>query len=83
MTRTLESVPNPLASEISGRSRWMYLAILWLPLLAFRIYLFFLSSPQGDFITYWAAGHLFLTHGDPYSATATFAIERSYGRCKA
>jgi len=57
----------------------MYLAILWLPLLAFRIYLFFLSSPQGDFITYWAAGHLFLTHGDPYSATATFAIERSYG----
>jgi hypothetical protein len=41
--------------------------------------MFFLSSPQGDFITYWAAGHLFLTHGDPYSASATFAIEHAYG----
>ena len=59
--------------------RWHYLALFCLPLLVFRICMFFLSSPQGDFITYWAAGHLFLTGGDPYSAAATFSIERVYG----
>jgi hypothetical protein len=41
--------------------------------------MFTMSSPQGDFITYWAAGHLFLTHADPFSREATFAIEKSYG----
>lgn len=78
MTQTLKAA-NPEISRRAGAAPWSYLAPLWLPLLAFRIYMFFLSSPQGDFITYWAAGHLFLTHGDPYSAAATFAIERAYG----
>jgi hypothetical protein len=77
--RELEAVQNPAGERRSSAAPWNYLALLWLPLLAFRIIMFFLSSPQGDFITYWAAGHLFLTHGDPYSASATFAIEHTYG----
>jgi hypothetical protein len=64
---------------VDSSASWTLLALLCLPLLAYRIFLFTLSSPQGDFITYWAAGHLFLTHGDPYSASATFAIEHTYG----
>ena len=79
MTRELEAADNPIVAERSSAAPWSYLTVLWLPLLAFRIYMFFLSSPQGDFITYWAAGHLFLTHGDPYSAAATFSIERADG----
>jgi len=78
MTQVLE-VSNPVGANKSSHAQWIYLAIFWLPLLALRIAMFSLSSPQGDFITYWAAGHLFLTHGDPYSASATFAIEHTYG----
>jgi len=70
---------NPAIAGRLSSTPWIYLSIFWLPLLTFRVYMFFLSSPQGDFITYWAAGHLFLTHGDPYSASATFAIEHNYG----
>jgi hypothetical protein len=35
--------------------------------------------PVYDFMTYWAAGRLFLTHGNPYSASAIYAIERALG----
>ena len=58
---------------------WVPLACFCLPLLLFRAFMFSLWLPQGDFITYWAAGHLFLTHADPFSPAATFVIEKSYG----
>jgi Glycosyltransferase family 87 len=78
-----DSVRDPVRTQ-SGTLRsngvpWLPLALLCLPLLAWRIVMFTLRAPQGDFITYWAAGHLFLTHGDPFSPAATFAIEKSYG----
>jgi hypothetical protein len=66
------------ALRVSGVP-WLLLAIFCLPLVIFRAFLFSLWLPQGDFITYWAAGHLFLTHADPFSPAATFVIEKSYG----
>jgi hypothetical protein len=63
----------------SGAVPWLALAIFCLPLLIFRVFMSTLWLPQGDFITYWAAGHLFLTHADPFSPAATFLIEKSYG----
>jgi hypothetical protein len=79
MPQMLEATSNSISTRGATGVRWQYLALLCLPLVAFRIFMFTLHAPLGDFMTYWAAGHLFLTGGDPYSTNATFAIERSYG----
>jgi len=49
------------------------------PLLVSRVKELLTPLPLHDFVTYWAAGRLFLSGGDPYSISATFAIERSLG----
>jgi hypothetical protein len=44
-----------------------------------RLKLLCTPLPPNDFMIYWAAGRLFLSHANPYSAAAVFAIERSIG----
>ncbi len=44
-----------------------------------RVKLLLTPLPLHDFMTYWAAGRLFLSGGDPYSIGAAFAVERSLG----
>ena len=50
-----------------------------LPLIGELIKLLARPSPFGDFIGYWAAGRLFLTHRDPYSVTNLIAVEHAQG----
>lgn len=61
---------------------WMHaipsIAIL-LILVCLRVQLIAKPLPLNDFMTYWAAGRLFLSGSNPYSATAMYAIERSLG----
>lgn len=49
------------------------------PLLAARVWLLVAKQPMYDFMTYWSAGHLFLTGGHPYSVAAMGATEVSLG----
>lgn len=51
--------------------------LICLPILRWRAMLLFTPLPVYDFMTYWAAGRLFLSGSNPYSGTAMFAIERS------
>ena len=57
---------------------WVSL-FLCVPLLAYRAILLLKPLPLQDFITYWAAGRLFVTGGEPYSPDALIAMERSLG----
>jgi hypothetical protein len=59
--------------------RWPFIMLCCLPLLVERAKGLLTPSPVYDFITYWSAGHLFLTGGHPYSAKAMLATERLYG----
>jgi hypothetical protein len=52
---------------------------LCIPLLIERAVLLASPMPMQDFMTYWSAGRLFLTGGNPYSMSATVAIDRSLG----
>jgi hypothetical protein len=79
MNQQAAKAPLQAAALRPSAVPWLPFAIFCLPLLAFRAFMSTLWVPQGDFITYWAAGHLFLTHGDPFSPAATFVIEKSYG----
>jgi len=36
-------------------------------------------AAQKDFISYWAAGHQLIHHGNPYDGSAILALERSAG----
>jgi hypothetical protein len=58
---------------------WLFVLICCAPLLALRASLLFTPHAIYDFIFYWAAGHLFLTGGHPYSEAAMRAIVLSYG----
>lgn len=51
--------------------------LMTVPLLAYRVILLLKPLPLQDFITYWSAGRLFLSGGDPYSPSATLAMEQS------
>ncbi|MBV8113823.1 MAG: DUF2029 domain-containing protein [Silvibacterium sp.] len=46
---------------------------------AVRIRILLTQLPLNDFITYWAAGHLFLNGSNPYFPDALFALERAHG----
>jgi len=62
-----------------GRLRAILPLLICIPLLAFRVQLLLTPLPLLDFMTYWAAGHMFLSGGDPYSMGGTYAIYRSFG----
>lgn len=49
------------------------------PLVALRTLPLFHLLAACDFSPYWAAGHLFLSRGNPYSSAAMFAAERATG----
>jgi hypothetical protein len=53
--------------------------LVCIPVLCARVKLLLAPLPLFDLITYWTAGRLFLTGGNPYSMQAIFAIERSQG----
>jgi len=53
--------------------------LLCVPFFAKRAILLLSPLPMQDFMTYWAAGHLFLTGGNPYSMSATVAVDRWLG----
>ena len=53
--------------------------LVCVPLLVARIKLLLTPLPMHDFVTYWAAGRLFLSGGNPYSISATYAMEQSLG----
>ena len=53
--------------------------LVCVPLLVARIKLLLTPLPMHDFVTYWAAGRLFLSGGNPYSISATYAMEQSMG----
>jgi hypothetical protein len=58
----------------------IFALICCLPTLVFTFYVI-LRVPFSffDFISYWSAGHLYLTHQNPYSYATMFALERSMG----
>jgi Glycosyltransferase family 87 len=58
----------------------VFALICCLPTLAFTFYVI-LCVPFSffDFISYWSAGHLYLTHQNPYSSASAFALELSMG----
>ena len=45
----------------------------------FVVSLFALSHPQHDFIEYWAASHLLLHGGNPYSLPEMFIAQKALG----
>jgi hypothetical protein len=67
-----------LSRPISWQEALPAIGLLTLIVLV-RLKLLCTPLPPYDFMIYWAAGRLFLTHANPYSATAVFAIERSIG----
>lgn len=71
------SSPRPAGSE---GGKLAFCLICCLPTLIFTFYVI-LAVPFSffDFISYWSAGHLYLTHQNPYSYATTFALERSMG----
>jgi hypothetical protein len=73
----VKSSPPVHAGLDSGKL--IFALICCLPLLAFTVYVFFVPLAYFDFVSYWSAGHLFLTHQNPYSSASMFALERSMG----
>ena len=68
--------------DISAQNGWrraLLPLVMCAPFLVRRIHLLFTPQPIQDFVTYWAAGRLFLTGQDPYSMNAMLGIERSLG----
>jgi len=53
--------------------------VMCLPFFVRRVNLLRTPLPLHDFVTYWAAGKLFLAGQNPYSATGMLAIERMLG----
>jgi hypothetical protein len=62
-----------------GWKRNLPAIVICLVLLRTRLGYLFTPLPVYDFMTYWAAGRLFLSGGSPYSARSMYAIERSLG----
>ena len=72
-----DSAANPVR-RLNGRLIG-FLMLLCVPFFVKRAILLLSPLPLQDFMTYWAAGHLFLTGGNPYSMSATVAIDRTLG----
>ena len=53
--------------------------LIALPLFLYRLFLLLHPLPMQDYISYWSAGRLFLLGGDPYSPSATLAMEQALG----
>lgn len=70
---------STLRSAIKNNAKYLPAILICLDLLRSRVKLLLGPLPVYDFMTYWAAGRLFLTHGNPYSASAIYAIERALG----
>lgn len=70
------------ARPIAGRDGWrraLLPLVMCGPFFVRRIQLLLTPQPIQDFVTYWAAGRLFLSGKDPYSMSAMQGIERSLG----
>lgn len=63
----------------SARALWPMIVLCCGPLLAARAWLMALKLPPNDFIIYWASGKLFLAGENPWSPSATLALEREHG----
>jgi hypothetical protein len=74
-----ESSPARSTTRRDGCSGALLPLVMCAPFLVRRIHLLFTPQPIQDFVTYWAAGRLFLTGQDPYSMSAMLGIERSLG----
>ncbi len=79
MTQTTESEITAVVAATANGVRWPFILLCCLPLIIARAKGLLTPSPVYDFITYWSAGRLFLTAGQPYSAGAMLAIERVHG----
>ncbi|HEX9201422.1 MAG TPA: glycosyltransferase family 87 protein [Acidobacteriaceae bacterium] len=66
-----------LGSAPVGWQRCIPAILICLTLVRHRVLMLFSALPLNDFMTYWAAGRLFLSGSNPYSSTSMFAIERS------
>ena len=76
----------PTTVDVPAISRaaagWKYFApaiAICLVMLRSRVRLLLIPQPVYDFMTYWAAGRLFLAHANPYSAAAMYHIELNLG----
>jgi len=76
MTHTLEEERNSAGVESADVTRWPFLLLCCLPLIALRAWILFRPFQFYDFITYWSAGYQFLTGGHPYSETVTVTAEQ-------
>jgi len=72
------SAANP-ARSFNARLIGVLTLLMCVPFFVKRAILLLSPLPLQDFMTYWAAGRLFLTGGNPYSMSATVAIDRSLG----
>jgi hypothetical protein len=70
------------AAPAAGHDGWrraLLPLVMCGPFFVRRIHLLLAPQPIQDFVTYWAAGRLFLSGKDPYSMSAMLGIERSLG----
>lgn len=76
-----------MSTENSRRNSKLFMkhigvALTWAALLIAVIGIFAAvenAFPDGDFVEYWAAAKLFLSHSDPYSPTQVLKMEQSAG----
>ena len=68
-----------MRKQLSASIVPLFIWLCCIPLAAFRIKVLLAQLPLNDFISYWAAGHLFLTGFNPYSPDALLALERAHG----
>lgn len=81
-TQTLLAQPTGgQMSSVPPRRQWSrVIAIATLALgVAFLSLLFALSRPQHDFLEYWTASHLLLSHRNPYSLAEVFITQKALG----
>jgi hypothetical protein len=69
----------PCLPALDKRRKAILAVLICVPLLLARTKVLFTPLPLYDFMTYWAAGRLFLSRANPYSAAAILAVERSLG----
>lgn len=59
--------------------QWPFVLLCMSPLLYYRVAQLLGPKPIFDYVTYWAAGRLFLVGGHPYSSSQVLAVERFQG----
>lgn len=58
----------------------LFALVCCVPLIGFSVYVLgFVPLAYFDFVSYWSAGRLVLTHQNPYVAASMFALERAQG----